>query len=121
MTTRTRRTEATPYLTKDGSLIRELMHPSVHGNRNQSFAEAVVPPGVSTLLHRHHRSEELYHITAGSGLMTLAHEQFEVTAGDTICIPPGTSHCIRNTGADDLRILCACSPAYAHEDTELVA
>ena len=30
-----------PYITKDGSTIRELMHPAVHGNRNQSFAEAI--------------------------------------------------------------------------------
>jgi mannose-6-phosphate isomerase-like protein (cupin superfamily) len=121
MTTRTRLTEVTAYLTKDGSLIRELMHPNEHGNRNQSFAEAIVPVGVTTRLHRHQRSEELYHITAGSGLLTLADKQFEVVAGDTICIPPGTAHCIRNTGADELRILCACAPAYAHEDTELLA
>ncbi|MBI3774396.1 MAG: hypothetical protein HY273_02380, partial [Gammaproteobacteria bacterium] len=42
----------TPYVTKDGSLIRELMHPATHGNRNQSFAEASIPLGVTTYLHR---------------------------------------------------------------------
>ena len=31
-----------PFTTKDGSIIRELMHPSVHGNANQSPAEAIV-------------------------------------------------------------------------------
>ncbi len=30
---KTRYTEIAPYVTKDGSLIRELMHPQVHGNR----------------------------------------------------------------------------------------
>ena len=35
-----------PYTTKDGSEIRELMHPAVHGNRNQSFAEAIVAAGL---------------------------------------------------------------------------
>ena len=39
-----------PYITKDGSEIRELMHPAVHGNQNQSLAEAMVPPGARTLL-----------------------------------------------------------------------
>ena len=29
-----------PYVTKDGSEIRELMHPAVHGNEKQSLAEA---------------------------------------------------------------------------------
>jgi mannose-6-phosphate isomerase-like protein (cupin superfamily) len=109
-----------PYVTKDGSEIRELMHPSVQGNRAQSLAEATVPPGAETLLHRHRLTEELYHVTAGSGLMTLGDRAFEVRAGDTICIPPGTPHRIRNTGATPLKILCACTPAYSHEDTELV-
>ena len=59
------------YRTKDGSEIRELMHPAVHGNRAQSLAEATVPAGSRTLLHRHHSSEEVYHITAGRGRMTL--------------------------------------------------
>ena len=110
-----------PYATKDGSEIRELMHPSVHGNRNQSFAEAVVEPGASTALHRHCRTEEIYHITAGEGMMTLGAEQFAVAAGDTVCIAPGTPHCIKNTGGIALRILCACAPAYAHDDTELLS
>ena len=55
------------YVTKDGSEIRELMHPAVHGNRSQSLAEATILPGTSTQLHRHHLAEELYHVTAGRG------------------------------------------------------
>jgi mannose-6-phosphate isomerase-like protein (cupin superfamily) len=35
-------------------------------------------------------------------------------------IPPGTPHSIANTGEGDLKILCACSPAYTHEDTEIL-
>ena len=41
------------YTTKDNSIIRELMHPSVHGNSKQSIAEATVPPGGVTILHKH--------------------------------------------------------------------
>ncbi len=109
-----------PYQTRDGSEIRELMHPVVHGNRNQSLAEATVQPGETTALHRHVLTEEIYHITSGTGLMTLGDEHFVVTVGDTICIAPGTPHCISNTGDAPLTILCACSPAYSHEDTELL-
>jgi mannose-6-phosphate isomerase-like protein (cupin superfamily) len=108
------------YVTKDGSIIRELMHPSVHGNRNQSLAEAIVEPGARTALHRHVLTEEIYHITAGEGLMTLGDQRFAVAVGDTVCIAPGTPHCIHNTGAAPLKILCACSPAYAHDDTQLL-
>jgi mannose-6-phosphate isomerase-like protein (cupin superfamily) len=109
-----------PFTTMDGSEIRELMHPSVHGNAAQSLAEAVVAPGTETALHRHGTSEEIYHITAGAGLMTLDDEVFAVAAGDTVLIPPGTPHSIRNTGGESLHILCACTPAYSNDDTELL-
>lgn len=112
--------EVDAFVTKDGSIIRELMHPVVHGNALQSLAEAVVPVGAKTLLHRHHQAEELYHITSGQGLMFLAEQQFEVGTGDTVCIPPGTPHCIANMGEQDLVLLCCCAPAYSHDDTELL-
>ena len=117
---RTRYADVPAYVTKDGSTIRELMHPAAHGNRLQSLAEATIDAGSRTQLHRHARTEELYHVTAGRGLMTLSGECFEVGAGDTVHIAPGTPHCIEALGEAPLRILCCCAPAYAHEDTELL-
>ena len=117
---KTRYEEVTAFLTKDGSEIRELLHPGRHGNRNQSLAEATVPCGTRTFLHKHEKTEELYHITAGRGLMTLGGECFAVATGDTVLIPPGTAHCIESVGEEALRLLCCCSPAYADEDTELL-
>lgn len=116
----TRYHDQAPFDTRDDSEIRELMHPAVHGNAKQSLAEARVLPGRKTALHRHLRSEELYHISAGQGLMTLDGQQFEVRPGDTIAIVPQTPHCIENTGNSPLVILCCCSPAYSHSDTELL-
>lgn len=108
------------YTTLDGSEIRELMHPSLHGGRAQSLAEATVPPGTKTLLHRHVRTEELYHVTAGSGRMTLGESKFDIAPGDTVLIPPGTPHRVEANSDEPLVLLCCCSPAYAHEDTELL-
>lgn len=112
--------DVVPYPTKDGSEIRELMHPAIHGNAAQSLAEATLPPGTRNLLHRHHRSEELYHIIAGEGRMTLGDETFPLRVGDTLCIPPGTPHCIEALGTTALRLLCCCAPAYSHADTEVL-
>ena len=109
-----------PFITKDGSIIRELMHPSVYGNANRSLAEAVVAVGKGTHLHKHHRSEEIYHVTEGEGRMVRGNEIFAINPGDTICILPGTPHRVDNTGATELKILCCCSPPYSHEDTELL-
>ena len=120
MSIKTALAEVTPCVTKDGSEIRELLHPASHAVRHQSLAEATVPAGVTTLLHRHRSSEEIYHITHGSGLMTLGDTLFPVTVGDSVVIAPGTPHRIANTGDVPLRILCCCAPAYAHDDTELL-
>lgn len=120
---KTRYADAEAYVTKDGSVIRELMHPAVHGDSHGckalSLAEARVLPGASTQGHKHLISEEHYHFIAGAGMMTLGDERFAVSAGDTVAIAPGTVHKVENTGAVDLVILCCCAPAYSHKDTEL--
>lgn len=118
---KTSRDAIRPYVTKDGSLIRELLHPAVHGNSGLSLAEAIVAPGAATVLHRHHRAEEIYYVLTGTGCMTLGAEQFSLAAGDTVCIPPGQPHQVENTGSVPLRILCCCAPAYTHEDTECIS
>lgn len=108
------------YVTRDGSTIRELMHPSSHSSRQQSLAEATVVAGAETRLHRHHKTEEIYYIVQGEGMMRLGEDSFKVEKGDSVCIAPGTAHNIRNTGSDELKILCCCAPAYSHQDTELL-
>ena len=112
--------EIESFITADGSVIRELMHPATNGNNNQSLAEATIGIGSITRLHKHHSSEELYHITQGRGEMTLGKNIFPVEVGDTICIMPGTPHQIRNTGKIDLKVLCCCSPHYSDTDTQLL-
>jgi mannose-6-phosphate isomerase-like protein (cupin superfamily) len=49
--------------------------------------------------------------------MKLGDEEAEVSAGDTVVIPPGTPHKLWKTGAEPLKLLCCCAPAYSHEDT----
>jgi len=103
------------YITKDGSTIREIMK-----GRHQSLAEATVAPSQTTTPHYHVKTEEIYYILSGQGLMMLEEDEREVMAGDAILIPPGKRHCIRNTGETDLTFLCCCAPGYRHEDTVLV-
>jgi mannose-6-phosphate isomerase-like protein (cupin superfamily) len=119
-TLHTRYAELPAYATKDGSEIREMMHPGQHGNAAQSLAEARIAPGATTRLHRHRASEEIYHVTAGHGQMTLGGQRLDIGPGDTIAIPPGTPHDLVNTGGTELIILCCCSPPYSHDDTELL-
>jgi mannose-6-phosphate isomerase-like protein (cupin superfamily) len=106
-----------PFVTKDGSEIRELLAHRNSAIRNQSLAEARIPAGGSTQEHYHPRSEEIYFITAGTGRMRIEGETREVKPGDAIAIPPGQRHKLWNTGAEMLRLLCCCAPAYEHTDT----
>ena len=118
---RSARRAAPVYETRDGSLIRELMHPKVHGNRHQSLAEATLRPGQMTHAHRHACAEEIYYILQGEALMTVDHEQQPIGRGDAVLIPPGSWHCIANSGDGELVFLCCCAPAYGHDDTQLQA
>jgi len=108
------------FTTKDGSEIRELL---AHRNsciRKQSLAEARVAPGLTTVLHYHPVTEEIYYLLSGSGQMRLGDERFEVAVGDAIAIPPGLPHQITNTGNVPLVFLCCCAPGYEHTDTVLL-
>jgi mannose-6-phosphate isomerase-like protein (cupin superfamily) len=105
------------FTTLDGSQIRELAGPSWTRARNQSLAEASVPPGGETAEHYHPRTEELYYFVAGAGRMRLGAEEGEVAAGDCVVIAPGTPHKLWNPGPEPLILLCCCAPAYSDDDT----
>ncbi len=66
-------------------------------------------------------TEALNHIIDGHALMHLGDQTFDVFAGGTICIIPGNEHCNENISSVNQVLLCCCSPAYAHDDTVLVA
>ena len=106
-----------PFITKDGSEIRELLAYRNSCIRQQSLAEARLPPGGATTPHFHPRTEEIYYILEGQGRMRIGAEEQMVGVGDAIAIPPGQVHQIRNTGTEILKFLCCCAPGYEHEDT----
>ena len=94
--------EVAPFITKDGSEIRELL---AHRNsviRNQSLAEARLPVGGATQEHFHPRAEEIYYITHGAGRIRIEGETRDVETGDAIAIPPGQRHKLWNIGTETL-------------------
>jgi len=106
-----------PFITKDGSEIRELLAYRNSSIRNQSLAEARLPVGGSTQEHYHIQTEEIYFITHGIGRIRIGTEIREVNVGDAIAIRPGQKHKLWNNGTEPLRLLCCCAPGYEHEDT----
>ncbi len=87
-----------------------------------SVARARVEPGVTTRWHRLQGITERYAILSGSGRVELGDDgPVDVSAGDTVLIPPLCRQRITNTGADDLVFLAICTPRFtisAYEDVE---
>ena len=108
---------AEPFVTADGSTIRELFGLPTGGVDHQSLAEATLAPGQATQRHYHRASEEIYFVLDGEGEMELDGERRRVGVGDAIAIRPGAWHELRAGGDRPLRILCCCAPPYRHEDT----
>ena len=105
-----------PFITEDGSEIRELLARRNSSLRNQSLAEATLRPGQSTRAHFHPKAEEIYYILRGRGRMQMNGEERWVGPGDAIAIPAGMPHQISQQGGEDLAFLCCCAPGYEPED-----
>ena len=101
-----------PFVTKDGSTIRELHHTA-----NQSLAEATLDPVQATKRHHHRETEEISSVAKGSGDMEVDGVHKRIAVGDAVLIPAGAWHTLYNNGTSELRILCCCAPAYSHDDT----
>ncbi len=108
-----------PFVTLDGSEIREWAGPVSAPAQNQSLAEAAVPVGGATIEHFHRLTEELYLVTSGLGRLVIEGEEREVGEGDCALIPPGSRHKLFNIGDQPLRVVCACAPPYSDADTVL--
>ena len=103
----------------DGTRLRELVHgPKDKLKLNYSLAQARLAPGNTS--HRHRLlSSEIYYLLAGQGRMEIDGKFQDVSAGDTIYIPPGSTQGIANTGLEDLVFLCIVDPAWRKEDEEI--
>jgi mannose-6-phosphate isomerase-like protein (cupin superfamily) len=105
---------ADPFVTADGSTIRELCGIPTGGTNLQSLAEATLVPGQHTERHYHAVSEEVYFILEGDGDLEIDGDLGRVRPGDAIPIPPGSRHQLTNVGTGPLRLLCTCAPPYRH-------
>ena len=107
----------------DRTVLCELLHPDKHpgaAGLSCSVAHAIVPPKESSLPHILEKSTELYYILSGCGEMHIGDETAQVRPGQIILIPPRKRQYIRNTGTDDLVILCIVAPKWQADDEKLV-
>lgn len=115
------RQRAAVIQTPHGSEIRPLVDRTTSGVELCSLAEETLPPGAAVGRHYHTETEEIYYILSGAGRMTVGAEAREVSAGDAVYIPRGSTHTLENTGPEPMTILLVCGPAYSVADHNFVA
>src|SRR3954452_11186027 len=63
-------------------------------------------------LHYHERTDEIYHVVAGTGTMVLDDEEVELHPGVVVYVPRGVRHKARG----ELTVLVVCIPPGVLED-----
>jgi quercetin dioxygenase-like cupin family protein len=102
----------TPTLMGERS-FRVLVSPEV-GCLRMTLFTGVIPTGRAPL--HAHPHEEIVYILAGDGRLWIEDDQVgELRPGSVVFVPVGVRHTLENTGADDMKVLGAFSPAGSPE------
>ena len=70
------------------------------------FRKRALKPG-SAIGYHEQKEDEIYYVLSGKGVMTIDDKPFDVTQGTAVLTRPGSSHGLRQVGAEDLVILIA--------------
>jgi mannose-6-phosphate isomerase-like protein (cupin superfamily) len=69
----------------------------------------IIPPGRAP--EHNHTYDEVVYILEGSGVYHIAGEDFPLSPGTCLHLPPYVLHCIENTGINDMRVLGVFHPS----------
>ena len=74
------------------------------------------PKGPRGRVHRHTRSDNVYIVKSGEGLLTIEDENHAIVADDVVFIPAGVRHSLSNVSERELVIYEIYAPAGAAFD-----
>ncbi len=77
------------------------------------------PQNAPGRVHRHTRSDNVYIVKSGEGVVTIEGQDHAIVTDDVVYIPAGTRHALRTTGDQDLVIYEIYAPAGAAFDSIL--
>jgi len=116
------KSRVSPLITDHGEIIHELIGRAANAqSERHSVAYVTIPPGKTSLLHKHPEAEESYFVLKGQARMQVGEDVYDVDPGNGILILTETPHKISNIGEVDLEFLAFCVPAWEPENTVYLA
>ncbi len=90
----------------DGELqMHDLATPETLPKNIRILSFLTLKPGESVGYHSHADEDEVYHCISGQGWVRDGSEEVEMAPGDTVVLPAGTMHGMKNLGLEDLVVL----------------
>lgn len=80
---------------RDKRVLRDtyfLIDPENGPSHNLKMGLTVVYPTGSTTGHIHDGIEEVYYVLSGEGVMVVGEDEFPISTGDALYVPPGVFH-----------------------------
>jgi len=84
-----------------------------------SIREERMPPGTAEQPHVHARASQLFYVLSGRPSMGLADREQPLAAGESVTVPAGHPHQMRNHGPGDATFLAISAPATDVDRTEV--
>lgn len=101
-----------PEVEHPGRYMRWLANEDSLPAKQLSVCVIRVMPGETVRpAHSHPNSEELIYIITGSGKVMIDGEVGEVRAGSAILFEQGKVHMLRNSGSEEMKVVCFFAPA----------
>ncbi|PPV05844.1 cupin domain-containing protein [Xanthomonas bromi] len=84
---------------------------------NLSVLEEHMPPGASELRHRHSRARHFLYVLAGEVMLKLDGVHHVLRVGQSLHVPPGSTHQVHNLSDVEARFLVISAPHGRAERT----
>lgn len=104
-----------PYVAHNSAIIWPMLAGSGQENADApesacllgltGFTRHILQGRMTSDYHDHENVEQVYYIIRGCGKMLIDDEEYAVTAGDAVHLPPKTKHQLINDGEDEIEHL----------------
>ena len=84
-----------------------------------SVIQERIPPGAGEVRHYHSRARQVFFVLDGELQIELRGQRFRLVAQESLEVPPGDAHCVRNAGEVDAVFLVVSAPTTRGDRTNL--